>query len=281
MKSPSTLLSLLLLLGFVSFQPAAAEDGYDLWLRYEAVAPEWQQRYRSQLTHIVQRTSSPTLQIAHDELARGLAGVLGARVPSAEQIEKAGALLYGTPQSSDTIARLDLPLKDLGNEGYLLRSATLDGRAVTVIAANSDLGVLYGAFHLLRLLQTQQPIDRLEIASTPRLQLRVLNHWDNLDRTVERGYAGQSIWDWHKLPDYLDPRYTDYARANASIGINGTVLTNVNANATSLTPMYLEKVAALANVFRPYGIRVYLTARFSAPIEIGGLQTADPLDPAV
>jgi len=109
----------------------------------------------------------------------------------------------------------------------------------------------------------------------------MLNHWDNLDRTVERGYAGASLWNWHKLPGYIDPRYEDYARANASIGINGTVLTNVNANALVLTPMYLEKVAALADVFRPYGIKVYLTARFSAPIEIGGLETADPLNAEV
>ena len=121
----------------------------------------------------------------------------------------------------------------------------------------------------------------LDIASQPRTKIRVLDHWDNLDRHVERGYAGESIWDWHKLPGWLDPRYTDYARANASIGINGSVLTNVNANATSLTPAYLEKAAALAGVFRPYGVRVYLTARFSAPIELGGLKTADPLDPAV
>jgi len=106
----------------------------------------------------------------------------------------------------------------------------------------------------------------------------MLSHWDNLDRTVERGYAGFSLWDWHKLPDYTSPQYDDYARAVASIGINGTVLTNVNADALVLTAPYLEKVAALADVFRPYGIRVYLTARFSAPIEIGKLATADPLD---
>jgi alpha-glucuronidase len=109
----------------------------------------------------------------------------------------------------------------------------------------------------------------------------VLDHWDNLDRHVERGYAGESIWDWHKLPGWLDPRYMDYARACASVGINGSVLTNVNANATSLTPAYLEKAAALADVFRPYGVKVYLTARFSAPIELGGLKTADPLEPEV
>ncbi len=142
--------------------------------------------------------------------------------------------------------------------------------------------MLYGTFHFLRLMQTRQPLDRLSTcAQSPRIQHRVLDHWDNLDGTVERGYAGASIWDWHKLPDYLAPRYTDYARACASIGINGTVLTNVNADALSLTPPYLEKAAALAGVFRPYGLKVYLTARFTAPIEIGGLKTADPLDPAV
>src|SRR6185503_14608150 len=97
----------------------------------------------------------------------------------------------------------------------------------------------------------------------------------------ECGYAGFSLWDWHKLPDHIDPRYANYARANASIDINGTVLTNVNANAQILTEPYLKKVAALANLFRPYGIKVYLTARFSAPVEIGGLRTADPLDPEV
>src|SRR5256886_16949418 len=114
-----------------------------------------------------------------------------------------------------------------------------------------------------------------------KLRLRLLDHWDNLDGTVERGYAGRSLWDWPHLPDSIDPRYRDYARANASLGINGTVLTNVNANATALSPEYIAKVAALGKVFRPYGLRVYLTARFSAPIELGGLATADPLDSAV
>src|SRR5690606_15742940 len=138
-----------------------------------------------------------------------------------------------------------------------------------------------GAFHLLRLVQTHTPLDDVDVIEVPRVERRLLNHWDNLDRTVERGYAGFSLWDWHKLPDYLDPRYTDYARANASIGINGTVLTNVNANAYVLTPAYIAKAAALADVFRPWGIRVYLTARFSAPVELGGLETADPLNEEV
>src|SRR5439155_1388730 len=146
---------------------------------------------------------------------------------------------------------------------------------------NRDSGVLYGAFQLLRLLQTERPLAGLDLVSAPRLGLRLLDHWDNLNGTVERGYAGASLWEWARLPDSINPRYRDYARANASIGINGVVLTNVNANALILTPAYLGKVAALARVFRPWGLKVYLTARFSAPLEIGGLATADPLDSGV
>ncbi len=106
----------------------------------------------------------------------------------------------------------------------------------------------------------------LDVRESPRVALRVLDHWDNLDRYVERGYAGSSPL---ATPQWRDPRYTDYARANASLGINGTVLNNVNASALSLSPAYLAKAAALADLFRPYGIRVYLSARFSAPIELG------------
>src|SRR5690606_29539842 len=143
-------------------------------------------------------------------------------------------------------------------------SQRVNGRDATIIAANSDIGLLYGSFELLRRMQTDTPPAQLDVREAPRVKVRVLNHWDNLDGHVERGYAGHSIWDWWKLPDYLDPRYTDYARANASIGITGTVLNNVNANATILTPRYLARVAALADVMRPYGLRVYLSARFSA-----------------
>jgi alpha-glucuronidase len=271
----------LLMLWLLAPAAAQAEDGYDLWLRYRPVEAEWQQRYQPQATQIVVDGKSPTLELARSELQQGLSGLLGSAVPLVDKADRAGAILIGTPDSSRAIARLRLPLGAVGREGYLLRSVSFEGRPAIAIAANSDVGALYGAFHLLRLIQTRAPLDRLEISERPKVQLRVLNHWDNLDRTVERGYAGFSIWDWHKLPDYRDPRYTDYARANASIGINGTVLNNVNANAEILTRPYLEKVRALAAVFRPYGIKVYLSARFSAPIEIGKLKTADPLDPQV
>jgi alpha-glucuronidase len=257
--------------------PAAAwaEDGYDLWLRYRAVELGWRDRYAPLTAQVSVAGDSATAAAARGELERGLDGLLGRRSPSG------GVVIAGTPGSSRTIAQLGLPLAGLGHEGYLIRSVMLERRRAIVIAANSDTGVLYGAFAFLRLVQTRRPIDRLDLADGPKLKLRILDHWDDLDRHVERGYSGQSIWDWQKLSGWNDPRYTDYARANASIGINGVVLNNVNSNATILTAQWLEKVKALAEVLRPWGMRVYLSARFSAPVEIGGLRTADPLDPAV
>ena len=257
---------------------ARAEDGYELWLRYRPLAAEPRERLAALATAIVVPPEpSATLRAAAAELSAGASGLAAKSVPVTQTLGSA-SIVIGTPQSSPLIARLELPLAPLGGEGFVIRSVALDGRNVTAIAANDDLGVLYGAFAWLRLAQSGSELASLNVTSAPRIELRLLNHWDNLDGSVERGYAGSSLWDWWRLPDYLDPRYTDYARANASLGINGAVLNNVNAQPEVLTPPYLDKVAALAGVFRPYGIRAYLAVRFSAPIDIGGLDTADPLD---
>jgi alpha-glucuronidase len=258
--------------------PARAEDGYDLWLRYQRLPTAQADRLAATTTGVVRDEDDAAIVAAAGELARGLSGLSG-RAVAAGPIGD-GAVVIGTA-ASPRIAALGLPLPGLGGEGFVLRSTMIDGRRVTVIAANAPVGVLYGAFRLLRIVQTGGAIDRLAIVDRPKLALRVLNHWDNPDRYVERGYAGQSLWDWQKLPGFADPRYTDYARANASIGINGAVLNNVNASPDMLTPAFLAKVEKLAAIFRPWGIRVYLSARFSAPIEVGGLKTADPLDPQV
>jgi len=259
--------------------PASAEDGYELWLRYRPIEAAAVAQYAPYAAAVV-GGDSPTLKIAETELERGLSGLLDHPVGLAATVSD-GDIVVGTPQSSDLIRALNLPLAKLGAEGYLIKSTTINGHPVTVIAANSDIGVLYGSFRLLRQVQTRKPIDHLDIADAPRIGIRILNHWDNLNRHVERGYAGQSIWDWWRLPDIRDPRYIDYARANASIGINGAVLNNVNAQPEVLTAPYIAKAKAIADILRPYGMKVYLSAKWSAPIEIGGLKSADPLDPAV
>ncbi len=280
MRTWAKSLAAALLLG-LALLPAwgAVEDGYDLWLRYRDLPAAVQARVLTQARSIVTaEPTSPTLQSAVDELKRGVAGLTG-REPTSSDKPVDGALMLVTPAHAP--AGIGLPWTELGREGYALRSAKLGGRTVTLIAANTDIGLLYGSFAWLRAARTGADLARLDQRSAPQVDLRLLNHWDNLDRSVERGYAGASIWDWWKLPDLRDARYVDYARANASLGINATVLNNVNAKADSLTAPFIAKAAALAEVFRPYGIKVWLSARFSSPVELGGLKTADPLDPAV
>jgi len=242
---------------------ASAEDGYRLWLRYEPLADAAQRARLAEFDSLVIATpsgvASPTVEAACQELQLALGQMLG-MVPEL-RVETAPA------------DRLP------GPEGYSLQ---LDGPGAAIrITGGDDAGALYGAFALLRKIQTATPVDELAEVGAPRVNRRLLNHWDDLDGVVERVTSGHSLWEWFQLPWHVNPRYRDYARACASVGINGTVLTNVNANALVLTPAYLDKVAALADAMRPYNVRVYLTARFSAPMEIGGLKTADPLDPDV
>ena len=257
-----------------------AENGYDLWLRYKKISNiSLLDQYKKQITSPVVLGSSQTIAIIRTELSQAFATLTGIPYKVLSSPGKSSSFIAGSVSSSTIISSIITKeeLNSIGNEGFIIK--TRPGK--TIITANTDIGVMYGVFHFLRLMQTQQIVLNLNIISSPKIKLRILNHWDNLNRTVERGYAGFSIWDWHKLPDFIDKRYIDYARANASIGINSTVLTNVNANASVLTRPYLEKVKALADVFRPFGIKIYLTARFSAPIEIGKIRTADPLNDTV
>jgi alpha-glucuronidase len=272
-----------LVLAGLTPETTGAEDGYRLWLRYDKVEnPHLLKAYSNQIRALAVPGNSPTLTAARAELVQGLTGLLGGNVPVGEHIGS-GGVVVGTPSSSPIVAGLkwEAKLKSLGDEGYVICTVNQGRDRATVIASAGELGALYGAFHFLRLLQTQQDISELNLAEQPRLQRRLLNHWDNLDGSIERGYAGRSLWRWAELPAKIDPRYTDYARANASIGINGVVLNNVNSQPEHLDVEHLKKTAALAGVFRPYGIRVYLTANFASPQTLGGLSTSDPLDSAV
>ncbi|WP_111642565.1 alpha-glucuronidase family glycosyl hydrolase [Marinimicrobium alkaliphilum] len=264
---------------------ANAEDGYDMWLRYQPVTdPQLLRSYRTQLQHLVVQGDSEVLQSAQRELVMGLEGLLERDLSTADSIQRRGSLVIGTPESSALVAGLDWGerLAAVGPEGFIIESTRVNGRPATVIASEGDTGVLYGAFHLLRKLQTQQHIGDIAITEAPKVKHRVVNHWDNLDRRVERGYAGLSLWDWGTLPEWKDnPRYHDYARMNASLGINGTAINNVNADPRILTDQFLEKVAALASVFSQYGIKTYISLNFDAPRAFGDVDTADPLDPRV
>lgn len=280
MTQPLRTLTLLAALFAACTSLSHAEDGYRLWLRYEPLADsEIASSYREAIGTVpAPDNASETLEVALNELQMGVDGLLGD-----DRSSQGSELLIGSAKSSESLSSLadSHGLSDLGPEAYLVTQFDDGGQQRIAITGNSDQGVLYGVFAFLRHLQGNKPIEGLELLSAPKIDHRLLNHWDNLTRTVERTMVGASIWNWFDLPWYIEPYYHDYARACASVGINGTVLTNVNANATVLRPQFLEKVAALADTFRPYGIQVYLTARFSAPVEIDGLETADPLDPEV
>jgi alpha-glucuronidase len=259
--------------------PPVDEDGYKLWLRY-APPGDAAAEYRKAIRQIVVQSRSQTAQIIVDELNLALGNMLADAVATSRANIQDGALIVGTPKTSDAIRQMELSgdLDAVGLEGFVIRWAKVADHPVLAIAAQSEVGALYGTYQFLRLLQTGRSIEQLAISERPKLNVRMLNHWDNLNGTVERGYAGRSLWQWNELPEKIDGRYIDYARANASIGINAVAINNVNADYRILSAEYLRKVAALADAWRPYGLRMYLSAKFAAPKRLGGLSTADPLD---
>ncbi len=249
-----------------------AENGHDLWLRFSS----------TRVADIAfGRIAGDTTRLAVKEFRRAVSLMPGS---SPRFISQFGdkSVLFGI-STDPAIKKLGLTqqLQRLGDEGFVVRTIHQGNDKFTVVASASEKGLLYGAFHLLRLIQTGKANEELNISEKPSYNLRVLNHWDNLDGTVERGYAGHSIWKWDELPSKILPRYTEYARANASIGINSTVLNNVNATPEMLSLANLQKVKAIAGVLRPYNIKVYLSINFSSPAKLGGLPDSDPLKPAV
>lgn len=238
------MLKRILLVLFISATalPSFSEDGSRLWLRYDTVSVRKQ---------IDKGIDSPVMRLAENELS---------------------TFWKGSNVSLQLMA--DSEYFALGKDGYTINVEN----GTTVLRSMSETGLLYAAYHLLRLQACGEDCSQLDIKEKPLNDIRILNHWDNPDGTIERGYAGRSLWKWDELPAKVSPRYAEYARANASIGINGTVLNNVNASPEALSSDNLKKVKTLADIFRPYGIKVYLSVNFATPIKLGGLATADPLN---
>lgn len=238
------MLKRILLVLFISATalPSFSEDGSRLWLRYDTVSVRKQ---------IDKGIDSPVMRLAENELST---------------FWKGGKVSLQLMADSEYFA--------LGKDGYTINVEN----GTTLLRSMSETGLLYAAYHLLRLQACGEDCSQLDIKEKPMNDIRILNHWDNPDGTIERGYAGRSLWKWDELPAKVSPRYAEYARANASIGINGTVLNNVNASPEALSSDNLKKVKTLADIFRPYGIKVYLSVNFATPIKLGGLATADPLN---
>src|SRR6185369_9887558 len=166
------------------------ETGADLWLRYPKVAlPARLAEYQAALTHVVSSGSGASTQAATEELVKGLSGLTGNTVTLGEAVQGPGAVVIGTPAKSALITELSLAneLSALGPEGYIVRNAKLQNQNVLAVAANTELGVLYGSFALLRQLATHRPLSEISLVSSPKIKNRLLNHWDNLNGTIERG----------------------------------------------------------------------------------------------
>ncbi|MBB5325500.1 alpha-glucuronidase [Anoxybacillus tepidamans] len=254
------------------------------WLRYDK--NEAYQENESLFATIVIKGASPVFRAAAVELEIGITSMFGIRPQIVPHAEQSGFIWLGTLEDEEVNGSFLRKKEEelIRSEGYVIRSLVKNGRLCVYIAGKTDKGVLYAVFHFLRLLQMKENIERLSIVEHPKNELRMINHWDNMDGSIERGYAGRSIFFESGQFIKKRQRMKDYARLLASVGINAVSINNVNVHETEtklITEKFLPDVAEVAGIFRAYGIKTFLSINYASPIEIGGLSTADPLDPSV
>ncbi len=272
-------LALLCLNALVLAAPPKREPGYDAWLRYDAIDDQATRRAYDQLPAVVATLGeSNVMKAAEEELRRGVRGMLGRSLRVESRLPAEDAILLGPLDAlRKTFPALDRNAA-LKADGFLLKTTKRDGHAYLIVTALNDRGVLYGVFALLRRMALGEPIAALDQQENPYAPVRMLDHWDNLDGTIERGYAGPSIFFANdNVVDNLS-RVRDYARLMASVGLNACSINNVNANPRVITSAFLPQLARVAEVFRPWGVRLFVSVDFSSPQKIGGLDTFDPLD---
>jgi alpha-glucuronidase len=260
---------------------AHAETGADAWLRYAPLAPNEVTYYKSIPKVAVASGDSEILASAKTELTRGVRGTLGKPLRLTTAIPSQSAIVIGTADQIRKIAPEIGPIPDLGSDGFWLSSHRIRGFKCIVIAGASDRGVLYGVFAFLRKITQHADLWSLNDLERPSAPLRWVNQWDNLDGSIERGYAGRSIFfeDGRVRLDLT--RASAYARLLASVGINGCAVNNVNANPRILDSDFLPELARIAQAFRPWGVQLGVSVDVSMPNTIGGLDAFDPLDARV
>ena len=259
----------------------SAETGYEAWLRYEPLPPQARVQYLSLPGIVFVAGDSPVLISAREELARGLGAMLGLRLRLVQVLPEDPAFVLGTISNLSTALTQDKPPGPMAEDAFSIKSVPGKRGNSLVLTGPNDRAVLYGTFALLRRIALQQPVVQLSQTESPYAPIRYLNHWDNLDGTIERGYAGKSIfWESNHVTGDLG-RLRDYARLMAFVGVNGCSINNVNADARLITPEFLVQVARIADIFRPWGVRVLVSIDFASPRKIGLLDTFDPLNPHV
>lgn len=260
---------------------AHSETGVDAWLRYAALDPQVARQYSALPAVVVRLGASPVLDSAQAELVRGVRGMLGRTLRTEKQLPSEPAILLGTLSSLKAVAPDFVPPAESREDGFLLETKRIHGFDCLIVTSPNDRGVLYGVFALLSKIARGESVSSLNELEQPSAPIRWVNQWDNLDGRIERGYAGPSIFFENNNVRSDLTRAGDYARLLASVGINGCAINNVNANPRVLEDDFLPQLARVADVFRPWGVRLSIAVDVSSPKVIGGLDTFDPLDPRV
>jgi len=260
---------------------ATAETGAEAWLRYAPLAPNEVIEYKAIPEIAVASGESAILESAKTELVRGVRGMLGKTLRLTASMPSESAFVIGTVDQVRAIAPDFRTVSDLGNDGFWLTSLRIHGVQCIVIAGASDRGVLYGVFAFLRKIAEHSDLGSLNDLQQPSAPVRWVNQWDNLDGTIERGYAGRSIFFENGRVRVDLTRASEYARLLASVGIDGCAVNNVNADPHILGADFIPQLASIAQAFRPWGVRLGISIDVSAPKTIGGLDTFDPLDARV
>jgi alpha-glucuronidase len=261
---------------------AKHKESYAAWLQYKKIEDQaTAKEYTQWCGRVTVLGDSPVIESAKKELILGLSSMLGIHPGTSSEIQQSGLVIAVKDSVGDLV---DIDSKQLNDEGYIIKTVRSDQKNTIFIVGKKEKGVLYGTFHLLRLMQNRENLQQLDIIENPTNQLRMLNQWDNMDGSIERGYAGNSIF--YKDCQFANEltRIEDYARLLASVGINGIAINNVNVHQEEtnfITSSLLPKVAEVAGVFRGYGITTFLSINYASTIQVGNLPTADPLDSEV
>lgn len=258
-----------------------ADDEYSAWLRYAPLTAKAAQQYESLPASVVVLGDSPVLVNAQNELIRGVRGMLGKTLRAETSLPKEPAIILGMDSELRRAIPEWNPADRLGRDGFSVTKLSVRGLDCIVIAGGSDRGILYGVFALLGKMTRTESIASVFTVQQPYAPLRWVNQWDNLNGTIERGYAGPSIFFENGNVRSDLTRAADYARLLASVGIDGCVINNVNADPRILDDNFLPQVARIADAFRPWGVQLSLAVDVSSPQKLGGLDTFDPLDTRV
>jgi alpha-glucuronidase len=252
-------------------------EAYKGWLRYEKIQDQdWMNENGKWLSAIVCSGSRTTvIESAIEELIEAFTNMTGQKPALSNSVQSSYSIVLSKIEEGDEASN------GLNDDGYIIQAKKTDNGSTILLAGKTDIGILYASFHLLRLIQTRTNLETVNLRETPINQLRMINQWDNMDGSIERGYAGESIfYENNQFTTNLE-RIKDYARLLSSVGINGISINNVNVHAVEtklITNEFLPNVAKVAEIFRGYGIKTFLSINYASPIQLGDLDTADPLD---